>query len=73
VIGAVEVFVAAGCPLVPLRVVQDTPDAGAQSALTVVPVVAGAVAEVVVHAQVVAELVSHQLKCLKRILCQNDS
>jgi len=73
VIRTIEVFVAAGCPLVPLRVVHDTPDAGAQSTLAVVPVVAGAVAEVVVHAQVVAELVSHQLKCLKRIFCQNDS
>jgi hypothetical protein len=56
-----KVFIAAGRPLVAGRVVHDAVDAGAKLALAVISVVAGAVAEVVVHAQVVTKLVSQAL------------
>ena len=61
-VGVAEVLVAAGGPLVPGGVVHDAVDAGAETALAVVAVLTRAAQEVVVHAQVVAQLVSHQLK-----------
>ena len=61
-VGVAEVLVAAGGPLVPGGVVHDPLDAGAEAALAVVAVVARAAQEVVVHAKVVAKLVSHQLE-----------
>jgi hypothetical protein len=56
-----KVFVATGCPLVSSRVVHDAIDAGAKSTLAVISVVTRAIAKVVVHAQVVPELVSQVL------------
>jgi hypothetical protein len=56
-----KVFVAAGRPLVSGRVVHDAIDAGAKSTLAVISVVTRAIAKVVVHAQVVPELVSQVL------------
>lgn len=56
-----EIFKAASCPLVPGRVVHDTLNSGAESALTVVTIVAWAAQEVMVHSKVVAEFVSQEL------------
>ena len=56
-----EVLVATGGPLVPPVVVHDAEDVGAGLALAVVTVLGGAAEEIVLHAQVVAELVSHIL------------
>ena len=61
-IGDGKVFVTACCPFVSLCVVHDPLDGGAQLPLAVVPVLAWAVQEVVVHAQVVPQLMSHVLK-----------
>ena len=60
-IGDGKVFVTTCCPFVPLCVVHDPVDGGAEAPLAVVPVLAGAVQEVVVHAQVVPQLMGHVL------------
>ena len=57
-----EVLVATGGPLVPPVIVHDAVDVGAGLALAVVTVLGVATEEVMLHAQVVAELVSHILK-----------
>ena len=56
-----KIFVATSCPFVSLCVVHDPVDGGAETSLAVVPVLAGAAQKVVVHAQVVAKLMSHVL------------
>ena len=60
-IGDGKVFVTTCCPFVPLCVVHDPVDGGAEAPLAVVPVLTGAVQEVVVHAQVVPQLMGHVL------------
>ena len=63
-----EIFVAASGPLVPGgSVVHDPVDAVARVALTVVAVRGWAAQEVVLHAQVVPELVRHVLKSFKKV------
>ena len=57
-----EIFIAASCPFVPLCIVHDPIDGGAEAPLAVVPVLAWAVQEVVVHTQIVAQLMGHVLE-----------
>ena len=61
--GTPEVLIAASGPSVDNAVVvHDATDVGAGATLTVVTCVAGCAVEVVVHASVVADLMSHNLE-----------